>query len=113
MRKIKIAEDLAEMLQTYAEELEEGERDQFQDLYIVDSICDMQEALYKDGTEEGRFYASYMLTTDKELKVFETIEVEKMLSGTREKIKIMSILEVKPMDGKRMAIEFLGAKVRA
>lgn len=100
------------MLQNYAIEVEEGEREQYCDGYIVDGICDMQEFFYKDGVEEGHFYQSFMLKTDKFLKVFETVEVESFTSGTKDKLKVMSILNVKPFNDGQMMVEFLGVEVR-
>lgn len=112
MKKVKIAEELGEMLQDYANEVEEGEHEPHQDDYIVDGICDMHEILYNDGVEEGRFYESFMLKTDKNVKLFETVEVERFMSGTKDKLKVMSILEVKPLADGQIMIEFLGAKVK-
>lgn len=111
MNKVKVAEELLEMLQVYADEIEEGERDNFYDDHILDRVLDMQEVLYKDGVEEGRFYESFILTTDKTVKIFETVEVERFMSGTKDKLKVMSIIEVKPLANGQIMIEFLGAKV--
>lgn len=112
VRKVKKAEQLSEMLENYAIELEEGEHEDYYDDYIVDGICDMQEIFYKDGVEEGHFYQSFMLKTDKILKVFETVEVERFTSGTKDKLKVMSILNVKPLTDSQMMVEFLGVEVR-
>lgn len=112
MKKVRIAESLSEMLQNYAYEVEEGERDNFHDDHILDGVLDMHEVLHKDGVEEGRFCESFMLKTDKNVKVFETVEVERFMSGTKEKLKVMSILDVKPLTDGQMMVEFLGTKVR-
>lgn len=112
MRNVKTAEELSEMLQNYAIEVEGGLHEPYYDDYIVDAICDMQEIFYKEGVEEGRFYQSFMLKTDKILKLFETVEVECFMSGTKDKLKVMSILNVKPLNDSQMMVEFLGVKVR-
>lgn len=112
MEKVETIEELAEMLQQYASELEEGDHEQHTDDYIVDELCNVSEILYKDGIEEGRRYSSFMLITDKHIKVYETIEVDRFMSGTKEKLKVMAILDVKPTEDNKMVVVFLGAIVR-
>ena len=112
-KKVKTAENLAEMLDEYAAEVEEGEaHEDYGDLYIVDALCDMNEILYKDGVDEGRFYESFMLLTDKPVKLFETVEVTRSISGNEEKMKVMSILSARPSQDGKMIVELLGVKVR-
>lgn len=114
MKKYKIAEKLAEMLQNYANDVEKGgvEPNQVDHVdYIVDGICDMHEILYKDGIQEGHSYVLCMLNTDEHVKLFETVEVQRIMAGTTEKLKVMSILDVKPLAYNKIMIKFLGAKV--
>lgn len=48
MRKGKVAESLAEKLQHYVDEIQEGERDNFYDDHIVDELLEMREELVYD-----------------------------------------------------------------
>lgn len=116
MKEVRVAEELAEMLQNYAGELEdldeEETRETFHDDWIVDKVCDMNEILYKSGAEEGRAYESLVLAADHPIKLFETVEVERFMSGTKEKLKVMSIIEVKPAQNGKLLVEFLAAKVK-
>lgn len=111
MEKARIAEDLAETLQTYVEEVEDGDRHNFYDDHIVDQVLEMHKILYKDGVEEGRKYSGHMLVTDKPVQLFDILEMEKALSGKRVKIQVMSIINVKPLSEGRLSVELLGAEV--
>jgi hypothetical protein len=111
MNKVEIAEGLSEMLQNYAYEVEEGEHDSWQDDYIVDSLCEMKEILLNDGIEEGRRYSSFSLITDKPVKVYQTITVERSISKGEIKLKVMSIESVDVRENGQMLVVFLAKKV--
>ncbi len=111
-KKVRVAEELAETLQQYAEDIEDGNHDPFYDDYTVDSLCDMQEIIMADGIDEGRRYQHVMLITDKPVKVYEVVEIERMMSGTKDKLKVMAIVDVQPSKDGKMVVGFLGSKVR-
>lgn len=115
MKEVRVAEQLQEMLENYVGELEDLEpeesRETHHDDWMVDSLCDMNEILYKSGVEEGRRYEAVILAADHPIKLYDTVEVERFMSATKDKLKVMAIIEVKPgIDGK-MLVEFLAAKV--
>lgn len=110
-KRVEVAEKLTELLQEYASDIENESHEQHMDCYIIDQLCDMHELLHKDGSEEGRFYDSFMLVTNKTIKLYDVVEVERFMSGTKDKLKVMAILEVKPMADGQLSIEFLAAKV--
>ena len=112
MLKEKTAESLAEKLQEYAYEAEEGGHDNFFDDYIVDELLDMREHLFKDDVEEGRFYQKYYLETDKMIKLYEVVSLKKALSGDTVNLKVMSIDSVNLGKNGTMLVEFLGRIVK-
>ena len=111
----RTAEQLSEMLEEYAYEVEEygDEREGFQDGYIVDGVLDMREELYKNDSIEGRFYEEYVLITDKPVKIYEKVEVIKFMSQTTEIVKVMAIDRVRIAEDGKMIVELLGRKVRS
>ena len=112
MSKEKVAESLAEKLQEFAYEVEQGEHDNFFDDYIVDELLDMREHLIKDDVEEGRFYQKYYLETDKTLKLYDVVSLQKALSGDTVNLKIMAIDSVMLGKNGTMLVEFLGQIVK-
>lgn len=111
MSKSKVAEELAEKLQEYSYEVAEGEHENFYDDYIVDELLEMREIFYKDDVEEGHYYQSYTLTTDKKVRLYDTLTLQKALSGDTVNLKVMAIDSVTPLSEEKMIIEFLGRKV--
>lgn len=111
-KKIQVAEGLIENLQQYVGDVESGDHDPFYDDYTVDSLCDMQEVIQDDGeVDEGRRYQGCMLVTDKPIKIYEIVEVERELSGTNDLLKVMFIRNVQLSKDGKLLIEFLGEKV--
>jgi hypothetical protein len=111
---VKTVENLAEMLQEYAIEVDDGEHEKHSDDYIVDGLFDMFEVLYADGIEEGRYYQGYMYMTDKPVKLFETVQMQSFLTESPVKLKIMSILGVSPSEKKNgeFMLQILAEKLR-
>lgn len=109
--KIRVAEELAEKLEQYAGDVEDGNNEPLYNDYIVDDLCDMHEILMDEGVDEGRRYQHVMLVTDKPVKLYSVVEVDRMLSGTKDKLKVMAIISAQPsLDGK-MLVNFLGSKI--
>ena len=109
---IQIAEQLGEALNEYAYEVENDDRNNFSDDFILDGLCDMQEILRKDGIEEGRYYTALTLVTDKAITLYETVDIERVMSGTKGQVKVMMINSVKPSEDGKLIIEFLGKKLK-
>lgn len=106
-----VAEDLMDQLQMFVDSIEEGDHDPFYDDHTVDSLCDMQEILMTLGTDEGRKYQNLTLTTNKPIKIHETVAIERILSGDKDKVKVMAILSVNLIEGDMMVVSFLGKRL--
>lgn len=106
-----VAEDLMDQLQMFVDDIEEGDHDPFYDDHTVDSLCDMQEIIMAFGTGEGRKYQSLTLATNKPIKIHETVEIERVLSGDKDKVKVMAILSVNLIEGDMMIVNFLGKRL--
>ncbi|WP_339260907.1 hypothetical protein [Lysinibacillus sp. FSL K6-3209] len=116
-KTLEITESLASMIEDYSIELEEAiENEQprepeISDGYLLDELLKMQEALYEDEVREGALYESFTLITDKPVILYSTMESITMMGGRKQTLKVMSIVEVKPMPDGQMMIEILAREL--
>lgn len=116
-KTLEITESLVSMLEDYSIELEDAiENEQprepeINDAYLLDGLLEVQEALYEDEVCEGGKYEAYTLIADKPVTLYSTMEPITMMGGRHQKLKVMSIVEVKPMPDGQMMIEILAQEL--
>lgn len=116
-KTLKITDSLVGMLEDYSRELEEAiennqpREPEINDAYLLDGLLEVQEALHEDLICEGVTYEAYTLITDKPVTLYSTMESITMIGGRKQKFKVMSIVEVKPMPDGQMMIEILAQEL--